>query len=173
VEAVLPLTLAALALLLGAAWRGIFAGYPPPRFVAAALNAKEQAVLLACADTLFPDRAVMPLTGGEAGVVEYLDAHLAALPPSKQTQLRLLFAFIEHAPWLIGPGGPSRRFTALPPAQRTAFLLRLSLSNVYFLRVCFLSLRTLTCLAYLHHPAIVAAVGCVANQRPYPPGAAP
>jgi hypothetical protein len=160
----LLVVLALFGLLLVAAAVGYFAGYPPPRFAAGVLNGKEQAVLLACADTLFPERGVMPLTGSEAGVVEFMDNHLLALPKDKRFQVRLLFAFIEHSPWLLGP---ARRFTAQSRVQRTAFLRRLSLSNIYFLRVCFLSLRTLTCMAYLAHPEIIAAVGCLPATHPY------
>ena len=59
---------------------GLLLGYPPRRFTTRLLNRKEQAVVAACAEALFPARDPMPLTGIEAGIVEYFDGHLLKLP---------------------------------------------------------------------------------------------
>ena len=143
---------------------GVFLGYPPPRFSAKVLNTKEQAVAAACAITLFPARDPMPLDGIEAGIVEYLDLHLSELPRDKRFQVRLLLAFIEHSPWLFHV---RRRFTALSPEKRLEILTRMSMSRIYFRRLCFLSLRTLCCMAYFSNPIIAARVGCTPSTRPF------
>jgi hypothetical protein len=149
---------------------GLFSGYPPPRFAARALSKKEQAIAAACAETLFPERDPMPLNGIEAGVVEYLDAHLADLPADKRFQIRLLLAFIEHGPWIFGP---SQRFTALSPALRQIFLSEMATSRFYFRRLCFVSLRTLLCFAYFSNEKIAARVGSAPNQSPFDEELAP
>lgn len=152
---------AALLLCLG---YGLFFGYPPPRFAARALSKKELAIASACAETLFPERDPMPLTGLEAGVVEYLDAHVAGLPNDKRFQIRLLLAFIEHSPWIFGP---SSRFTALSPSLREIFLAEMATSRLYFRRLCFVSLRTLLCFAYFANEKIAARVGSAPNLQPF------
>lgn len=147
---------------------GPFFGYAQPRFSGQVLGKKEQAVLVACAETLFPSRDTMPLTGVEAGIVEYFDSYLAELPKEKRLQIRALIQFIEHSPTLfVG----KRRFSALPVAEREAFLASMATSRFYFRRVCFLSLRTLTCMAYLAHPDIAAKIGSAPNTRPFDVGA--
>lgn len=153
--------LSSLAILL--AW-GLFLGYPRKRFASRVLTAKEQAIVTACADALFPARDSMPLTGSEAGTVEYLDAHLADLPREKRVLIRLLFILIEHSPWIFGM---SPRFTSLNEERRHAFLLGMANSRFYFRRLSFLSLRTLLCMAYMAHPAIAERVGSTPNTRPF------
>lgn len=143
---------------------GLFGGYPRRRLKTALLSAKEQAIVAACAETLFPEHGVMPLGGTQAGVVEYLDRHIAQLPNDKRRLIRLLLAFVEHSPWFFGP---ARRFSALAPKRRQAFLFAMSQSRFYFRRLCFLSLRTLLCMAYLAHPEIAARVGSTANLTPF------
>lgn len=153
---------------LGLLLRGLLAGYPPAR-PGVTLGAKQQAVIAACAETMFPSREFMPLTGAEAGVVSYLDRHVASLPGDKAFQIRLLFVFVEHSPWIFGLGGrwPAPRFTRLTDARRLAFLQEMATSRIYFRRLCFLSLRALLCMAYVAHPAIAARVGSAPNLRPF------
>jgi hypothetical protein len=143
---------------------GVFFGYPPRRYQMKVLSRKEQHIVAACAMTLFPARDPMPLDGIEAGIVEYMDQQLSELPRDKRIQVRLLFNFIEHSPWLFHG---KRRFSALSPAQREAFLARMATSRLYFRRICFLSLRTLLCMAYFANPAIAARVGSTPNLRPF------
>lgn len=148
-----------------------FVGYPTRRFAGAVLDGREQAIVAACAETMFPSRDTMPLTGIEAGVVEYLDRHLASLPKDKRLQIRLLIAFIEQSPWVFGCGagffGRFSRFSKLDSGRRQAFLADMAKSSIYFRRVCFLSLRALLCMAYLSHPAIEEAIGMRPNLRPF------
>lgn len=143
---------------------GLLLGYPPRRFSTRVLSRKEQAVVAACAETLFPERDPMPLNGIEAGVVEYFDGHLFELPNDKRLQIRALLLFIEHGPWLFAA---SRRFSALPAARREAFLAEMSTSRFYLRRIAFLSLRTLLCMAYFANPDIAARLGCTPNTRPF------
>lgn len=145
---------------------GLFLGYPRKRFASRVLTAKEQAIVTACADTLFPARDSMPLTGSEAGTVEYLDQHLADLPGDKRILIRLLFILIEHSPWIFGM---TPRFSSLSEARRYAFLMGMANSRLYMRRLSFLSLRTLLCMAYFAHPEIAARVGSTPNTRPFSP----
>lgn len=149
--------------------RSLFYGYPQKRVLSQILSAKEQAIVTACAETMFPRHATLPLSGVEAEVVETFDKHLFMLPADKRFQIRLLLAFIEHSPFIFGRGfvRGRRRFSALSPESRHAFLLGLAQSRIYFCRICFLSLRTLLCMAYLEHPAIFCRIGCTPNLQPF------
>jgi hypothetical protein len=146
---------------------GLLLGYPPRRFTTRLLNRKEQAVVAACAEALFPARDPMPLTGIEAGIVEYFDGHLLTLPADKRLQIRALLWLVEHSPWIFAG---SRRFSALPPERREAFLADMAMSRFYLRRLCFVSLRTLLCFAYFANPVIAARLGCTPNTRPFEEG---
>lgn len=159
----LPIYVLGFVLALGLLY-GLLLGYPPRRFTTRVLNRKEQAVVAACAETLFPERDPMPLTGVEAGVVEYFDSHLFELPGDKRLQIRALIWLIEHGPWIFA-GAP--RFSRLSPARREAFLADMSTSRFYLRRIAFLSLRTLLCMAYFANPQIAARLGCTPNTRPF------
>ncbi len=147
---------------------GFLLGYPPPRFTGRMLSKKEQAILTACAEAVFPERGAMPLTGVEAGIVEFMDQHMVDLPRDKRLLIRLLFLFIEHSPWIFfGRRGPWQRFSSLSIEKRQAFLAEMATSRLYFRRLSFLSLRALMCMAYLAHPDIAARIGSTPNLRPF------
>jgi len=159
----IALVLAAAALVLLAA-RGIFLGYPRPPFRAAVLTWKEQAIVSACADALFPKGGPIPLSGTEAGVVRYLDGHLHLLPAGTRLLVRLLIHFTEHAPWIWGPR--RARFTRLSHDERIAALAGMAQSRIYFRRVAFLSLRTLLSMGYLANEAVARRIGI--RTSPFP-----
>jgi hypothetical protein len=146
--------------------RGLFFGYPrailPP---SALLSAKEQAIVAALADTLFPSGGPIPVSGTEAGLVSYADSYVRRTPPHMRLLLRLLFLFIEHGPWLFGPR--RARFTRQRPEERVAALADMASSSMYFRRVSFLSIRTILSMGYLANEAVARGIGWVEHCSPF------
>ena len=148
--------------------RAIFFGYPPPSYPEAKLlRPKEQAIVAACADALFPPGGPIPLSGTEAGLVAYLDAYIGAMPPLPRLLGRLLFQSVEHSPWIFGPRPV--RFTRLRPEERIRVLQQMYDSKLYFRRVSFLSMRAMMTMAYLSHPKVAEAMGMRADLAPFEP----
>ena len=147
--------------------RGWLTGYGPARPEAPMLNAKEQEVALAAADAMFPSGGVLPISGSEAGVLVYLDTTMRSSPPRIRLLLRLLLRFVEHGPWLFGPG---RRLTKQAPTERVATLQGWAQSSSYFLRVVFTSLRTLVSLAYLADAQVIHCIGVEPELSPFAKG---
>lgn len=140
--------------------RTFLLGYPPPVLPAGAhLTRREQALVAAAADALFPPGGPIAISGTEAGLVGYTDAYVGRVPAASRALIGLLFVFLEHAPWVFGP--TRRRFTRLSPEQRVAALARMSTSPIYFRRVAFLSLRTILSMGYLAHPVVARRIGMV------------
>jgi hypothetical protein len=146
--------------------RGLFLGYPRPVLPPSALlSAKEQAIVVALADALFPSGGPIPVSGIEAGLVSYMDAYARRTPPHMRLLIRLLFLFIEHGPWLFGPRRV--RFTRLRPEERVAALADMANSSIYFRRVSFLSIRTMLSMGYLANPAVARRIGWVEHCAPF------
>lgn len=145
--------------------RGVLLGYPAPPVVTRNLSRKEQAILAAAADALFPPGGPIPLSGTEAGTIPYLDAYVGRVDRSQRALMRLLFQAIEHGPWLLGPR--LARFTRLGAAERIAFLRKLSKSNLYFHRVVFLSLRVMLTMAYLANEEVARRMRIATNLSPF------
>ena len=143
--------LAAAALLVA----GFTLGYPPPTTATDVLSAKEQAIVRACADAMFPSGGVAPASGTEAGVVEYFAATLREGPRATGVLIRLLLRFVEHGPWLFG----SRRLTRQSPEARVRTLAAWEASPIYFLRLSFTSLRALIAMGYVANAAVSRDLG--------------
>lgn len=155
--------------------RAVFFGYPPAQLPGGALfSRKEQAVVAAAADALFPPAGPIPVSGTEAGLVSYVDAYAAGLPGTPRFLVRLLFHSIEHGPWLWGPRRV--RFTRLRAEERIQALREMAESQLYFRRVSFLSMRAMMTMGYLSCPAVSREMGMIADLAPYEaraPGARP
>lgn len=146
--------------------RAVALGYPPSRLPPGALlGRKEQAVVAACADTLFPPGGPIPLSGTETGLVAYVDRYLRGLPALPRLLGRLLFHSIEHAPWVFGPR--RARFTRLSPQERAAALDQMARSSIYFRRVSFLSMRAMLTMGYLAHPGVATTMRITADRAPF------
>jgi hypothetical protein len=145
--------------------RAIFLGYPPAAIRGAALSRKEQAVVAACADALFPPGGPIPLSGSQAGLVAYMDRYLAGLPPTARLLGRLLFHSIEHGPWIWGPRRV--RFTRLRPEERMRALREMSESSLYFRRISFLSMRAMLTMGYLAHPEVAKSMRMTLDRAPF------
>ncbi|MEJ7732485.1 MAG: hypothetical protein WKG00_25180 [Polyangiaceae bacterium] len=145
--------------------RTFLLGYPPPSLPAGAhLNRREQALVAAAADALFPAGGPIAISGSGAGLVAYTDAYVGRMHAASRALIGLLFVFLEHAPWVFGP--TRRRFTRLSPAQRMAALARMATSPIYFRRVAFLSLRTILSMGYLAHPVVARRIGMLGPEDP-------
>lgn len=153
--------LCALALLV----RGLFFGYPAPALAGALLSRKEQAIVGAVADTLFPIGGPIPISGTEAGAVAYMDRYIARMDRAQQLLLRLLLHAAEHSPWIFGPR--PARFTRLSQEERVTALRAMSTSRIYIRRVMFLSLRVMLTMAYLANDEVARRVGMVARSAPF------
>ena len=79
--------------------------------------------------------------------------------------VRLLFVLIEHGPWVFGPR--RARFTRLAHEDRMRFLDRLRASDVYFLRVAFLSMRTVLTMGYLANADVARSMGMRLEPSPF------
>ena len=127
--------------------RGLFFGYPRPALDAKNLSAKEQAIVAAVADAMFPKGGAIPLSGTEAGLVGYMDRYIGRMPNPSRALCRLLFHFLEHGPWLFGPR--RKRFSRMSLDERLAALDDMRTSSIYFRRIAFLSMRTMLTMGYL------------------------
>lgn len=160
IVAIPPLVFAGYALV-----RGMFLGYPPAALEVATLSRKEQAIVAACADSFFPPKGPIALSGTEAGLVAYFDAYVARLPKTQIVLVRLLLWFIEHGPWVFGPR--PTRFTKMPLAGRLRVLGSMQTSPIYFRRVAFLSMRTILSMGYLANDEVQRAMHMVADADPF------
>lgn len=120
-------------------------GYPPPKLAATVLSRQEQAFLRAAASALFPRGGSLP-SGEEAGVIAYIDNMMLEVPKRQRLLMHLLFVFIEHGALIFGP--VRRRITRMTAEERVATFRAWEISNFYFRRLSFLSLRTLMTMAY-------------------------
>jgi hypothetical protein len=145
--------------------RGLLLGYPEKSYRGGFLTAKEQAIVAACADTLFPPGGPIPVSGTDAGLVAYFDRYVARLPSGQGLLIRMLLVFIEHGPWIFGPR--PTRFTSLGERARLRVLEGMRTSPIYFRRIAFLSMRTMLTMGYLAHPAVAKAMRMKADTDPF------
>lgn len=129
------------------------------------LTAGEERLIAAAADAFFPPDGPIRRSGSEAGCVAWFDHYLGRSSRRQRLLVRLMLAFVQMAPLLLGP--ERRRFTRASSASRIAFLGRASTSRVYFLRVVFLSLRALMTMAYLADDSVADAIGIQADTDPF------
>lgn len=163
--------LVAAALAVALALRAIFTVYPAPAIRDSILSAREQALVAAFADTLFPPGGPIPISGTEAGLVAYMDRNVRTMPDRTRALMRLLFLFLELEPWVFGPFAP--RFTHLSQSARIAALEKMSRSGIYFCRISFLSMRTMLTMGYLANDVVARRIGCVPCAAPFDRGPAP
>lgn len=152
--------------LLGLFVRAVALGYPPATLPEGSFfSRKEQAIVAACADALFPPGGPIPFSGTEAGLLAYMDRYVGGLPPSPRLLGRLLFQSVEHATWIFGPRRV--RFTRLRPEERIEALRIMAESTLYFRRVSFLSMRAMMTMGYLANPRVAESMHVRANLAPF------
>jgi len=147
-----------------AVWRGVFAGYGQRLFEPSVLSAKEQAILSACADALFPHGGPLPLSGTEAGVLPFFDSMLRQLPKQNRLLIRALLLLLEHGPWVVNRRA---RLTRQAPEVRVDTLRSWSESRHYLLRTAFIGIRALLTMAYLENHDVATRVGHLPNRDPF------
>lgn len=170
IDLVLSHPIASAAILLAAvvialAARALVLGYPPALLEDAVLTRRQQAIVAACADAFFPPGGAIPVSGTEAGLVRYMDAYVRRLDARGRFLVGLLFLFIELGPFAFGPR--RRRFTRLALADRIELLRRMGTSDLYFLRVSFLSMRTMLTMGYLSNARVAAAMHMETDPAPF------
>jgi hypothetical protein len=141
-------------------WGGLrlFGGYGRPeaeRF--AFLAPREAAFLTAAADALYPPGGVVPPSGVEAGIPEYVDRYLGVVPVRVRWLMRLLFLLVEQATlFFAAPGGGGRRrFSSLRAEQQVAALEGWQRSRYFPRRLVFTSLRAVLTMGYFADPAVL------------------
>ena len=121
------------------------------------LAPREAAFLAAAADALYPPGGVVPPSGSEAGIPEYVDRYLGVVPARVRWLMRLLFLLVEQATLLFAaPGsGGRRRFSSLRAEQQVAALEGWQRSRYFPRRLVFTSLRAVLTMGYFAHPAVL------------------
>ncbi|MEN8181319.1 MAG: gluconate 2-dehydrogenase subunit 3 family protein [Myxococcota bacterium] len=143
-----------------AGWRlGRYPRTVPGRF--RVLAPREVAFLAAAGDALYPPGGVLPPSGSEARIPEYVDRYLAEVPGRMRLLMRLLFALVEQATIVFrAPGrGGRRRFSSLRPEQRVAALEGWQRSRFFPRRLVFTSLRAILTMGYFAHPPVLRPLG--------------
>lgn len=112
------------------------------------LRPMHRETLHALGDTLFPSLGEGDPAGGDV-VPRAFEALHAELPPATQRQLGVALTLFE----LGALPGHRRRFSALGPAAREAYLASWMRSRVTFQRIVYRSLRELLAMLYYQDPA--------------------
>lgn len=142
----------ALLLAFGAVLPSGCARYSPVERSLRFLTRKEYAVVTQAAVRILglPDEERESLGG-------FIDGLLANLPPTSQSQARLMLRVVEHGTHLFDL--KPRRFTRLTPAEQDAYLRGWMESTLGARRVIFRALKTLAALGYYAQSASFAAIG--------------
>ena len=143
----------------------LFVGYPADLASDSALSGRERALVATVADTFFAPGGPIPLSGCEAGAVDYFAAYIRRCPRHQQILIRLLILSTELGPLLFGPR--PRRFTRLSQAQRTQFFEGAFTSRLYFRRLSFISFRAIMTMAYLANPQVAQCMNMRADRDPF------
>jgi len=128
------------------------ARYSPTERELRFLTRKEYAVVTAAAVRILglPDEDRENIGG-------FIDGLLADLPPTSQTQARLMLRVVEHGTHLFDL--KARRFTRLTPADQDAYLRGWMESTLGARRIIFRALKTLAALGYYAQTTSFAAIG--------------
>jgi len=166
----LPLALVAI---VGYAAGRFLLGYPRPTARPLLLSRPELAVVDAAAEAFFPPGGAISLSGREAGIPDFVDHYVAAVPRRLRILMRMLLFLVEHGTILFPApgglrGGGMRRFSGLSPEQRTAVLEGWQRSSLFVRRLVFVSLRAILTMGYLASPAVLRALGLAPREIPTP-----
>lgn len=134
------------------------------------MTENEKALVSACADTMFTPDGAIPISGLDAGIIDFVAGYLAALPLKESRLIRVLFHFIQLGPLLFGPR--RARFTRLAPSERLQVLrdmergvafprldhLPVFRRIAFMRRVAFLSMRAILSMGYFRDIRVTAAI---------------
>jgi hypothetical protein len=130
-----------------------------------ALNPRERTLIGAVADAFFPPNGPIPISGTEAGAVPYFERYIDRSGARSAFLMRLLIAFTDLSP--IAFGTKRRRFTRLSRAEQIEHLHEAFMSQIYFRRVSFTSLRALMTMAYLSNDEVARHMNMVQDPDPF------
>jgi len=116
------------------------------------VNKIKKAVVAACADTMFPPDGPIPVSGTDAGLIEYVEAYQKAMPATQRVLVNMMFSFIQMSPTVFGPR--HSLFTRLSPTDRLRVFENMARSPIYFRRVVFLSMRAIMTMGYFACPRV-------------------
>ncbi|MCU0691226.1 MAG: hypothetical protein MUF54_07490 [Polyangiaceae bacterium] len=129
------------------------------------LSKRERRILAACAEVLLPAGGAIPISGMEAGVVDYFEGMMGRVPLATRVLLRAMLQLVEFSPMFYGPlKGP---ISSLAERDRSRVLRGLMNSRVYVLRTAFLGLRTVLTIAYFGNPEVSRSIGATPNLNPF------
>ncbi len=129
------------------------------------MTGREREIVVACCETLLPPGGAIPLSGVEAGTVEYFDRFLARSPVTIRVLLRVMLRFVELSPRLYGMH--ARRLSQLPEAERERALQRVMNSRIYLVRAGGVGLRTMLTIAYFGSDEVLEASGLAPDTDPF------
>lgn len=127
-------------------------------------------VVSASADAMLPPNGPIPVSGTEAGLVEYFDEYCKGQSWTQRVLLRLLLVFIQLSPLVFGPRFTA--FTRLTQEARVRAFEAMEKAASYFRRVVvFQSLRFILTNGYFADPRVNAIItrkkpGNPAKTRP-------
>jgi hypothetical protein len=133
--------------------------------LAHAAASRRDAVIAAYADALFPARGPVPVSGGDAGAVRYMQGYIARSAPRARRLVELLVASCELGPLVFGP----RRacFTHLSADEQRAYLAEAMASPLYLRRITVLTMRTLLTMAYFASDEVRFHLGIDDDPDPF------
>jgi hypothetical protein len=126
---------------------------------------RRQAVVRAYADALFPPHGPVPISGGDAGAVRYMERYIDRSEPRGRRLVKLLIIVSELAPIAFGPRRTS--FTRLRASEQQIFLARAMTSRVYLLRMIFITMRVLLTMAYFANETVRFHLGIGDDPEPF------
>ncbi len=118
---------------------------------------REYRIVTDLANTMFPPRNALGITGTEARVPEYMDHMLAGMRADKASELRAMFLLFEHG--TLAFGLRTQRFTELTPTDQERYLRRWERAQVYSRRMLVAGLKAFLGMAYFAHPAVRERLG--------------
>ena len=124
---------------------------------------REQIVVAACADTMFPPNGPIAVSGTEAELVSYVDAYIRALPRMQRFLVHMLFLFIQLSPLVFGPR--HSRFSRLSQHERLMVFRDMEVSSIYFRRIAFLSMRAIMTFGYFACKRVDAVIMRQESER--------
>ncbi len=133
-------------------------GRAPKRSGRKHLSDWEARILLALADTVFPEDGAMPTGAASAGVVEWVDTYLDRLPADKRLLIRCMFLLFELDFAVFNPGRSSL-FSSASATERLRCLQAWDTSDLYLRRSSFQALKGTLLMAYLRSPAVHREMG--------------
>ncbi|MFK7929874.1 MAG: hypothetical protein AB8H79_16900 [Myxococcota bacterium] len=115
-------------------------------------------MVLAIAETMFPEGDARRVSVEDAKIVEYLDDLFAEIEPRERIMMRSLFALVEVQSLVFSFKRPSL-FSRASPEVRSKNLAGWDKSRLYYRRLVFQAIRSLMLWAYVDNPDVEQSIG--------------